>query len=200
MSLWSDLVLMAADNDPWKKATFDRHSESMAASVPESSALRRIYLGSKSAAAARTELLRGLSAGAVHFNYVGHGGLDRLADESLLHTKDVPRLGNGVRAGLVTALSCTINRFELAGFTSLGEALVVEKTGGATAVWAPSGLSIDFESFGLGNAFFRSVYERAEPTLGEAIQGAFAAYREGGGIPLTPTLYNLMGDPALPLK
>ena len=200
MSLWSDAVLMVADNDPWTRSTFDRHSESMASSVPPSSSLQRIYLGSKSAAAARAELVAGLSEGAALFNYVGHGGLDRIADEALLHTSDVPRLENGSRAGLVTAFSCSINRFELAGFTSLGEALTVEKTGGATAVWAPSGLSLDFEAYRLGNAFFRAVFDGAEPTLGDAIRRAFGAYREGGGITLTPTVYNLLGDPAIRLK
>jgi len=199
MSLWSDAVLMVADNDPWTRSTFDRHSESMASAVPSSS-LRRIYLGPKSAAEARAELLAGLSEGAALFNYVGHGGLDRIADEMLLHTSDVPRLGNGSRAGLVTGFSCSINRFELAGFTSLGEALTVEATGGATAVWAPSGLSLDFEAFRLGSAFFRAAFDGAEPTLGDAIQSAFGAYREGGGITLTPTIYNLLGDPAVRLK
>jgi hypothetical protein len=200
MSLWSDSVLMVADDDPWARSTFDRHSESMAASVPASSSLQRIYLGSTSAAAARVEILARVSEGTVLVNYVGHGGLDRIADESLLQTSDVPRLGNGVRAGFLTALSCSINRFELAGFTSLGEALVVEPKGGATAVWAPSGLSLDFEAFRLGSAFFRAVFEAAEPTLGEAVLAAFGAYREGGGVPLTPTIYNLLGDPALRLK
>jgi hypothetical protein len=171
----------------------------MAASVPSAS-LQRIYLGTKTAGAARAEIFTGLSEGAALLNYVGHGGLDRLADETLLHTSDVARLGNGSRAGLVTAFSCSINRFELAGFTSLGEALAVERTGGATAVWAPSGLSLDFEAFRLGGAFFRAVYDEGEPTIGEAIQSAFGAYREGGGIPLTPTVYNLLGDPAVRLK
>jgi len=200
MSLWSDAVLMVADNDPWTRSTFDRHSESMAAAVPSSSSLQRIYLGPKSAAEARSELLAGLSDGAALFNYVGHGGLDRIADETLLHTSDVDHLGNGSRAGLVTGFSCSINRFELAGFTSLGEALTVEETGGASAVWAPSGLSLDFEAFRLGNAFFRAVFDGAEPTLGDAILTAFGAYREGGGITLTPTVYNLLGDPAVRLK
>jgi hypothetical protein len=76
---------------------------------------------------------------------------------------------------------------------------VVERTGEAAAVWAPSGLSIDFESFGLGDAFFRSVYERAEPTLGEA-PGRVRRLPRGGGTPLTPTLYNLLGDLRSALK
>lgn len=199
MSLWSDRVLMVADDDPWHRAPFDRHSESMASVVPKSASVERIYLGEVSAPEARRRLLTDLGSGAVLFNYVGHGGLDRLADEALLVTSDVPHLGNGDRSGIVSAFSCSINRFELPGFTSLGEALTIEPTGGAVAVWAPSGLSEDFEAFRLGDSFFASLYA-GEATLGDAIASAFEAYRQGQGAALMPILYNLMGDPALRLK
>ena len=57
-------------------------------------------------------------------NYVGHGGLDRLASEGLLVTADADALTNGERLPVVTALTCTINRFEVPGFVPLGAALV----------------------------------------------------------------------------
>jgi hypothetical protein len=44
-------------------------------------------------------------------NYVGHGGLDRLADEALLQTKTVAQLGNGEWLFVLTGFSCSINRF-----------------------------------------------------------------------------------------
>jgi Peptidase family C25 len=199
MSLWSDPIVMVADDDPWTRSPFDRQSESMASVVPATAPIERIYLGKLKAQEARTRVLSSLASGAALFNYVGHGGLDRMADETLLVTSDVAHLGNGDRAGIVSAFSCTINRFELPGFTSLGEALAIEPTGGAVAVWAPSGLSKDFEAFRLGGSFFTSLY-RGDATLGDAILSAFRSYREGQGLPLMPTLYTLMGDPGLRLK
>jgi hypothetical protein len=199
-SLATDGLLLVADNDPWSRASFDRHSESMAAVVPGTIPTERIYLTNENPSAARTKLLGRLRSGVALLNYVGHGGLDRFADEMLLHTSDVPRLQNGSKLPVVTAFSCTINRFELAGLQSLGEALTIEPTGGAAAVWAPSGLSLDFDAWRLGNDFFRSVFLEGEPTLGEAILRGFTAYRDAGGDALLPRIYNLMGDPALRLK
>ncbi len=172
----------------------------MVATLPRDVVTERIYLIEQSASEARARLLDGLRRGAPLLNYVGHGGLDRLADEMLLHTSDVETLGNGERLSIVTAFSCSINRFELMGFQSLGEALTVEASGGAAAVWAPSGLSLDIDARALGSAFFWSVFTRHDPTLGEAVLSAFDDYRAGRGGTLVPSIYTLLGDPAIPLK
>ena len=199
-SLWRDPLLLVADDDPWSTANFAADSESMVATLPRGVAAERIYLIEQSASEARARLLDGLRRGAPLVNYVGHGGLDRLADEMLLHTSDVETLGNGERLSIVTAFSCSINRFELMGFQSLGEALTVEASGGAAAVWAPSGLSLDIEARALGSAFFSAVFTRHEPTLGDAMLSSFDHYRAGRGGTLLPSIYTLLGDPAIPLK
>lgn len=199
-SLWRDPLLLVADDDPWSTASFAADSESMAATLPRDVVAERIYLIEQSASEARARLLAGFRRGAPLVNYVGHGGLDRLADEMLLHTSDVETLGNGERLSIVTAFSCSINRFELMGFQSLGEALTVEPSGGAAAVWAPSGLSLDIEARALGSAFFSSVFTRHEPTLGDAVLSSFDHYRAGRGGTLLPLIYTLLGDPAIPLK
>ena len=199
-SLWRGPLLLVADDDPWSTANFAADTESMVATLPHDVAAERIYLIEQSASEARARLLDGLRRGAPLLNYVGHGGLDRLADEMLLHTSDVETLGNGERLSIVTAFSCSINRFEIMGFQSLGEALTVEASGGAAAVWAPSGLSLDIEARALGSAFFSSVFTRHDPTLGEAILSTFDDYRAGRGGTLLPGIYTLLGDPAIPLK
>ena len=199
-SLAEDGILFLADDDPWTGAAFDRHSESMAAAVPAIYGKERIYLTETSAAEARARLLSRLREGVAHLNYVGHGGLDRFADEALLQRSDVAHLGNGAKVPVVTGFSCTINRFELPGFQSLGEALTLEPGGGAAAVWAPSGLSLDFEAWRLGNEYFRAAFLDGDASLGEVILRAFAAYRSAGGDAHLPRVYNLMGDPAMPLK
>ena len=86
------------------------------------------------------------------------------------------------------------------GFQSLGEALTVEASGGAAAVWAPSGLSLDIEARALGSAFFWSVFTRHDRTLGEAVLSAFDDYRAGRGGTLVPLIYTLLGDPAIPAE
>ncbi len=199
MSVESEPVLMVADDDNGNDI-FAREAESMASALPSSTTVEKIYLGDRTASEARASVLSSLSSGTSLFSYVGHGGLDRLADEVLLHTSDVPNLGNRDDAGIVAGFSCSINRFELAGYTSLGEALVIEPGGGATAVWAPSGLSLDLEAWRLGTGFFGAIFHDGAPTLGDAIARAFAAHRETGAGNLVPLVYNLLGDPAIRLR
>ena len=199
-SRMNDGPLLVADDDPWTSARFDWDSEAMAATVPKGADTEGIYLTEQSAAEARVRLMTLLAKGVPWVNYVGHGGLARLADEALLQTNDVAQLGNGERLFVVTGFSCSINRFELAGFQSLGEALIVEPSGGAAAVWAPSGLSLNVEARVLGSAFFESVFHNDSATLGEAVLESFAAYCDKRGNPLIPKIYNLLGDPAIQLK
>ena len=198
-SLYSDPILFVADDDPWQPKSFQHHSESMLAVVPKDVTVERIYVLEQGGSAARERLLAGLAAGAPLVSYAGHGGLDRLADEGLLRTSDVAALGNQGRPSILVGFSCSINRFELMGFQSLGEALTVEPTGGASVVWAPAGLSADIDARAIGSAFFASVFVERAPTVGEAVLSAFDAYRKGRGSRRVPKIYNLLGDPAVPL-
>ena len=84
---------------------------------------------------------RGSTAGASLIDFLGHGGLDRLSAGGLLTSADVAGLANGERLPVVTAMTCTVNRFAVPGVPSLGELLVKSPDGGAAAVWGPSGLS-----------------------------------------------------------
>ena len=86
-SLWRDPLLLVADDDPWSTANFAADTESMVATLPHDVVTERIYLIELSASEARARLLDGLRRGAPLLNYVGHGGLDRLADEMLLHQR-----------------------------------------------------------------------------------------------------------------
>jgi len=78
----------------------------------------------------------------------------------------------------------------------LGELLVKSGTGGAAAVWAPSGLSTHGDARLLAERFYRATDDR----LGDRLHRAIAEYRILGGDPALPPVYVLLGDPALRLK
>ncbi len=196
---WRNRVLLAADDNPNGDGNFAHDSESMAALLPWDMTAQRIYLSEIPIQEARPSFIEGMRQGAMLVNYVGHGGLDRMADEILFHTSDVAGLGNGDKLPLLTGFSCSLNRYELAGFASLGEVLTVEPNGGAAAVWAPSGLSRDADARILGGAFFRAVYIRGAATLGDAVVQATREYAESRGELFLIDIYNLLGDPAIPL-
>ena len=150
-------------------------------------------------AAARSELFDALDDGAFLVNYLGHGGLDRLAAEGLLTTADVPSLDNGDRLPILTSLTCSVGRFELPGFESLAEALTLAEDRGAIAVWAPTGTSYNHAAEALGSEFFVEVFQNGQARLGDAVVEALRSYAATGEIATLVEIYTLIGDPALRL-
>ena len=61
-SLYSDPILFVADDDPWQPKSFQHHSESMLAAVPNDVTVERIYVLEQGGSAARKRLLAGLAA------------------------------------------------------------------------------------------------------------------------------------------
>ncbi len=70
---------------------FPADSETVAAELPPWLRLRRISLAEQTALEAREALVSGIATGAGLVNYLGHGGVDRLAAEGVLRLDDIPR-------------------------------------------------------------------------------------------------------------
>jgi hypothetical protein len=149
---------------------------------------------------ARQKVLEGINNGAVLVNYIGHAGLDRLANEKLLWTGDVSALQNWDRLPLVTAMTCIVGRFAIPGLDTLSEALVLKSDGGAAAVWAPTGASLNNLARDLAENFFKAAFQAGEKTLGKAVIKAMADYNALNLPPFMLYIYTLLGDPALEIK
>lgn len=188
-------LLFLADNADGG-GVFPTVSNRLAERLPAGVSYLRIHLGELGPAAARQQVFAALDAGVAYVSYLGHGGLDRLADERLLGLSDVPALTPTNTPPILSATSCAINRFTLPGFTSLGEALVRRSDGGAIAVWAPSGLAFAEASAALEAALLDQLTSGAK-TLGEALRGALATLAAEGGPQPPLSSFLLLGDPAL---
>ena len=103
---------------------------------------------------------------------------------------------------VVAALTCVVGRFEIPGLDSLAESLVLEPEGGAVAVWAPSGLSLNGDAEILNQAFVGALGdgEADDIVLGDAVLTALRRHAVEGRYPFLWRIYNLIGDPALPLR
>lgn len=196
---WARSVLLLSDA-PDRGRTFAMENDQVAAQLPSFLQAERIDLGAEPLEAARARLFSGLTEGAALVNYLGHGGLDRLAGAGLLTNADVPALGNGDRLPVLTAMTCTVNRFAVPGVPSLGEVLVKSPSGGAVAVFGPSGLADNEESRRLAEIFYRRTADLGEMRLGDLILRSFAEMRTQGGDESLLDIYNLIGDPALRLR
>jgi hypothetical protein len=192
---WNGNALFLADATD-RGADFAADSVAVATQLPAGYAVEQIDLTSVPLANARSQLLTGLASGVAFLDYLGHGALDRLSAGGLLTDDDVPGLTNGERLPVLTAMSCTINRFAVPGVPSLGELLVKSAAGGAGAVWGPSGLSAHGEARLLATRFYHATDDR----LGDRLRRAITEFRTLGGDPTLPPIYVLLGDPALRLK
>ena len=202
----SGLVQLAADDDDAAGA-FTAASNALKGLIPaDRLAAEDIYLqafkaGNGGIDAARTALFDALDSGRDMVNYLGHGGVNRMAAEGLLTTADVAGLVNA-RPPVVYALSCVINRFELAGYDSLGEELLLHQGGGAIAVWSATGLSQNAGAALLNQALYERIFgtDGAQvQVLGDAIIRALNDDAALDGAQWMPKVYTLIGYPALPL-
>ena len=196
---WTGRAVWAADK-PDGAADFAVDAESLVSRLPEGYTADRVYLTPGTIDATRAQLLTDLQNGAGVMNYVGHGGIDRLSAEGLLVAADAAALTNAERLPVLTALTCTINRFEVPGFVSLGGELVKTPGGGFSAVWAPTGLSENHEAIALGALFYSNVAGTPGATVGELARATLESYAGSGNEPSLVNVYNLLGDPALILK
>jgi uncharacterized repeat protein (TIGR01451 family) len=175
---------------------FPRDADDLSKLVPAQTLVERIDVSRQGGAGARAALLAGLQDGAGRVFYVGHGGYDILAEEGLLRSEDVDGLQNPPT--LLVAMTCLVNNFALPGDPTLGERLVRKDVGGSVAVWAPTGLSVDELAVRLGASFMVAA-KREDARLGDAISEATNEYRAASLPPYLPSIYVLLGDPAMKL-
>jgi hypothetical protein len=191
-------VLMLADVADPAAGDFPAESDQVAALLPAAVGVEKDYLSDDDLATARTLMFGRLAGNLGWLNYIGHGGLDRMSTGGLMTIADVSGLQSTGMLPVVSALTCAVNRFEYPGVTSLGEELVLQPGGGAIAVWAATGLSLDSPAVQLDESLFKVVFRSKAPVLGDALRRSLQG---NSGIPhFMRRIYNLLGDGALPLR
>jgi hypothetical protein len=200
---WTGQALLAAGR-PDAAGDFPATSETLAGLLAPRLGLSRLYMSAgaspEEVQTSRLALLNALRQGEFLFNYVGHGGLDRLDADGLLLTTDVPQLGNAPRLPVMTALTCLISQFAYPGISSLGEDLVLQRDGGVAALFGPTWLSYNAPAGELGRYLLPELAAPDSGRLGDRLLRGLAAYAKAGGDRDMLRLYTLLGDPALSLK
>jgi hypothetical protein len=194
---WTGKALMIADNAD-DGGDFAGGSDELA-SLASGYTAEKIYLNGP-AAATRSQIIASWNAGAALVNYVGHAGLNQLAQENLFDVSNAAALQNGGQLPLAAMFTCVAGRFEIPGFTCLGEALLLNGNGGIAGGLAPSGAAMHADSMRLGGEFYKAVFRGLETSAGEALLKAMKNYRQQGGAAYLLNVYNWLGDPALAFK
>ena len=194
---WRDRALFVAGRED-DAGNFSADSRQLAAGLPSSISVETAFVAELGGPSVREKVLAEIAAGTLLVNYFGHAGVTQLDSQRLLAAADVGSMGNAPRLPVVAALTCVVGNFALPGMDGLGEALTMAQSGGASAVWAPTALTLHADSVALDKLFLAELYA---PTaggvrLGEAVWRTQRAFVAQGGSPAVASLYGLIGDPA----
>jgi hypothetical protein len=153
---------------------------------------------------ARETLFNGLASGAAFTHVFAHGAPWQWGNAGLLTVDDVegaggtpPKLGKGPET-IVLTWACEAQYYTYLGET-VDEALLLRPDGGALAAFGPAGI-VDMA---VQATLYQRLYEELHtaPTLGDAVRRAKSrALAEDSRAWPAVAGWNLLGDPALPLR
>lgn len=140
--------------------------------------------------------------GTLLWNYSGHGGPARLAEEVLLDQQIVNNLSNPNKLPLFVTATCDFAPYDNPTVNSLGENLLVRPKTGAIALTTTSRVVFAFSNRVLNEAFLRAALQKDASgkyrSLGEALRTAKNAGYQSGDV-VNDRKFSLLGDPALTL-
>jgi hypothetical protein len=193
---WKQNALWLAD-DGDVGGFFSDDIEDLIEAMPDRYNSTRISLESYDVDAAWDLALDEMISGVVLVSFLGHGGFDRLTEEGLMVTDKATAMENAERTPFLSALTCVVGRFDVPWYDTLSEALLLNPSGGAVAVWAPSGYSMNVDALELGARHVEAIASGTVGTVGDSVRAALAAYAASGtGDPTGPAGFVLLGDPA----
>ncbi len=135
------------------------------------------------------------------FNYTGHGSEVQMAAENVINASTIESWKNNTKLPLFITASCEIARFDEPSITSLGEKFILQKNGGAIALFTTTRVVYAFSNYTLNNNIYKYVFTRETNGKPISIGKAFVQAKK-----ITPNDFNqnkrsftLFGDPALRL-
>jgi len=193
---WRGNVLISTDNNDIG-GSYHGDGDLLAAKMAGRN-INRADIDVLGVAGASEALKQGLNEGSEVMVYVGHGNFQRLAEEGILTTTNVPELTNEDKPGVVSAFGCLMGSVGLPGNPSIGEKLITSQKG-ASAMIGSSSLVNNQDGVTLGLALFDGIYQQGMSRLGDAWVNAKNSQPDGGSSKIIGSTYQLLGDPSLSL-
>jgi hypothetical protein len=141
--------------------------------------------------------------GTLIWNYSGHGGYARLAEETIADQDIVNNWSNANRLPLLITATCDFAPYDLPGINSLGENLLVRPKTGAIALMTTNRVVFAFSNRVLNNNYLQAALQPDAngryKTLGEAVQSSKNQTYLTNGDVTNNRKFALLGDPAMTL-
>lgn len=141
--------------------------------------------------------------GTLIWNYSGHGGPVRLAEETILDQEMVNRWNNPYRLPLFITATCNFAPYDLPGIVSLGENLIVRPKTGAIAMMSTARVVFAYSNRIMNNNYLTIALQPDSNgryrSLGEAALAAKNYTYQNSGDIINNRKFSLLGDPAMTL-
>jgi hypothetical protein len=212
---WKGKVILCADDEFSTSRTddfeFQVASEELASAAgpfPTALDIKKIYLhlypfDGDVKPAARNDLIREWSDGAIIVNFDGHGSPLQMADERLMVNSDIYSLTNGERRPLYLSFSCSVGDLESPYHRSMAQNMVTYDGGGAIATISAAAPTYLYPNELLNQSILTSLFMSKDSTgtrpLGYALQLAKYSIASHEGYESNNVKYILLGDPAMRL-
>jgi len=142
------------------------------------------------------DLVNELQSGAAMLSYIGHGSFETWGVNTFFTTTDAARLTN-LPLPFMMNVNCLTGGFHYLGDAgALGEAMVNNGSGGAIAVFAPSGLSNIFVGNDVSTGIFDPLFGAPRQRLLAAAADSVRTALWSQGSILDAQSYTFLGDPA----
>jgi hypothetical protein len=142
-------------------------------------------------------------SGTLIWNYSGHGGPLRLAEETVADQQTVNNWNNPARLPLFITATCDFAPYDNPTVNSLGENLLVRPKTGAIALMTTTRVVFAFSNRIMNNNYLRFALEpdasNRYKTLGQAVMAAKNYTYQTSGDIINNRKFVLLGDPAMTL-
>lgn len=189
----SGSILLVADrNDGYN---FESSNSLLRALIPDGIRVEEIDRGRLDDAAAKSMLIETINRGQKIVNYIGHGSVG-IWRGNLLTNDDALLLTNARGLSLFVTMTCLNGYYQDPVLDSLAESLMKAAGGGAIAVWASTGMTEPGGQLVINQELYRTIFDSAPRTLGEATLKAKAAVASQD----IRRTWVLFGDPTTKLR
>ena len=148
-------------------------------------------------------ITKGMNLGTLLWNYSGHGGSIRLAQEAILDKEMIPEWQNQKRLPLFVTATCDFAPFDNPMQFSIGEDLFLGRSNGAVGLMTTTRLVFASSNKLINNNFLQSLLQKSEqgiyPTLGEAWVKAKNNTVVNSGDYINARKFAMLGDPSMKL-
>ena len=144
-----------------------------------------------------------IASGTLVFNFIGHGGAARLAEEVILDQPMINGWSNANRLPLFVTATCDFAPYDNPFISSLGENILLRPKTGGIALMTTTRLVFSFSNRIMNNNYMQFATQPDAngkyKSLGEAVRAAKNHTYQTSGDIINNRKFTLLGDPALTL-